>query len=467
MHITSRTAGPRALRAGSIALGVATGVFLIGLGGAVASGEGSTERDAPAAVEAAHVAPLLTVPGERVELAYDVYCLPSSESDPETRCDAEGAAFVRSNDRGEFQRVPLRREPGRAEGRYVAEVPDTLARSPQGFAYYAVIEDRATGATTTVPSGGAESPHRSLPLTNVVDVDLGSHRFGRTRGETARVAAAAWGDGLAEAGLEPGRSATPIGGSSFDVGSDGTVVVLDQAKRRALRWSPGSTAPMAIPLAIDGTIADLAASDHDRLFVLETAAHEGRSPALRSFTASGRPIDTAGVTGRPYRVRLSSAGAPYLLQQESGLWTRAGTADGRLTGAGVSPAPGRAGQPSANDTEVVLLRTGDEVRVAVLGAGASRRAWRIRSATPLAEVQLAEVYGSRLVLVVRTFTDREAEFLVLVLGARGLVERFAVPAADWAETAPLSRFRLVGPTLFQLGSTPAGLFVDRFDLEVT
>jgi hypothetical protein len=54
-----------------------------------------------------------------------------------------------------------------------------------------------------------------------------------------------------------------------------------------------------------------------------------------------------------------------------------------------------------------------------------------------------------------------------VLGNRGLVRTFSLDSADWAEAAPLSRFRLVGHFLYQLGSTPAGLFVDRFDLEAS
>ena len=54
----------------------------------------------------------------------------------------------------------------------------------------------------------------------------------------------------------------------------------------------------------------------------------------------------------------------------------------------------------------------------------------------------------------------------MILDRKGLADRFTLDAADWAETAPLSRFRLVGKSLYRLGSTPAGVFVDRFDLEV-
>ena len=48
-----------------------------------------------------------------------------------------------------------------------------------------------------------------------------------------------------------------------------------------------------------------------------------------------------------------------------------------------------------------------------------------------------------------------------------LVEQFAVPASEWAQSMPLSRFRLVGSSLYELGSTDAGVFVDRYDLGVS
>ena len=112
-----------------------------------------------------------------------------------------------------------------------------------------------------------------------------------------------------------------------------------------------------------------------------------------------------------------------------------------------------------------MLRRGSEIRVSV-ESGSVRRSWRITSQTPIAEVQLAEALGSRLVVVARVYTDMQDEFVVLLLGADGLERKLALDSVDWAETAPLSRFRLVGSSLYQLGSTPASVFVDRFDLEV-
>jgi hypothetical protein len=90
----------------------------------------------------------------------------------------------------------------------------------------------------------------------------------------------------------------------------------------------------------------------------------------------------------------------------------------------------------------------------------------VTSDTPLAEVQLAEPLGSGVLLVVRVYTDSHDEFRVLHLGSRGVVASASLDSADWTEAAPVSRFRLLGSSLYQLGSTPAGLFVDRFELEV-
>ncbi|MFO7571861.1 MAG: hypothetical protein R6W48_04580 [Gaiellaceae bacterium] len=446
-------------------LGVATGALLIALGGATASRTTTGSPDGTSQIEATHLPQLLTPLDERVELGYDAYCLPADDREGEEACDVVGSAFVRSGDRGAFRELPLRVEPARSEGRLVTAVPDAVARSPQGFSYYAVLVDRATGASVTLPAGGADAPQRSLPLGKSVDVDLGTHRFGSARDARARIADARWGAGPLDAGLEQGKSLPPIGASSFDVASDGSVYVLDEAKRRALRWSRGAASPTAIPLEIDGTIADLAVSDTGHLYVLETSGPLNGPAHLRSFTLAGRALATTALADRAYRVDTGPAGAPFVLGQTSGQWMRAGAEGARLAPPNLQRLSGRPGRSLRGGGEVVVHRIGNEVRAALVGPGAARRMWRIRSDTALAEVQLAEPIGSRLVLVTRVYADARDEFLVLVLGAKGLVERFSVASADWAETAPLSRFRLEGSSLYQLGSTPAGLFVDRFDLE--
>jgi hypothetical protein len=278
------------------------------------------------------------------------------------------------------------------------------------------------------------------------------------------VVEAGWGSGTAEVGLEQGRNLAPIGGSAFDVDRSRAVSVLDEANRRVLLWRTGARVPAHVPLGVNGTLADMSVGEDGTIYVLETANDSGRSPLLRIFGPDGAAKGTAEIAERASQVRVSQEGA-IVLQQPSGQWMTTSRGQRPLTPSG-QRSSGRSGRPLAGGGEVVVLRLGNEIRAAVLGPNGARRTWRITSGTPLAEVQLAEPHGNRLVVVVRVYTDHRDEFVALVLDERGLVRKLVLDSADWAETAPLSRFRLSGSSLYQLGSTPEGLFVDRFDLEV-
>ena len=121
-------------------------------------------------------------------------------------------------------------------------------------------------------------------------------------------------------------------------------------------------------------------------------------------------------------------------------------------------------RPLRDGGTVAVQRTADEIRVA-LDRGGVHRGWLVRSETPLAEVQLAEPYGAGVLLVVRVYTDSQDEFEALVLGPSGLRRRVAVASAGPRRRR--TRFRLEGSSLYRLGSSPAGAFVDRFDLGAT
>jgi hypothetical protein len=454
-----RTRGTRAAVAG-LAAGAIAGAATILAGAAVAV---RSAEVGSAVVEATHLPPLLTAAGQPVELEYEVHCLAAADADVDRPCAARGTMFVRTGHQGAFRAVALTRG---GDGRLRATVPDEIARSRSGFSYYAVIEDETTGATATLPAAGPGAPQRSYPLGRPVTVSLREHRFGIARAASDRVAEAAWGSGSFDVELEEGRNLTPIGGSSFDVAGEGTVLVLDEANRRVLRWSPGASRPTPVPLAINGTLADLAVADDGALWVLETTPGPESSPVLRAFTGQGDPLGSIRVAERASQVRLGPGGAPFTLQHPSGQWMRVSDDARRLLPAADQRDSGRAGRPLPGGGEVIVLRDGSDVRVALVTGGSVRQAWLVTSETPLAEVQLAEMLGTKLVLVLRAYTDARDEFVVLVLDGHGLVDRFSVDSADWAETAPLSRFRVVGGSLYQLGSTPAGLFVDRYDLEV-
>jgi hypothetical protein len=460
----SRIVRRRLAGAAGIVIGGLAGMFTVILAG-TAVAQLATAPSAAPVLEATHLPPLLTAAGERVELRYDVFCA-AAGVEPTGLCNANGSVFLRPGSTGPFRRLSLTEDRTAPEGRFAAAVPESIARSPAGFTYYAVLRSVETGEALTLPAGGAAAPQRSLPLGKPLFIALGAHEFGQVASRRARVAEAAWGSGPGQVGLEQGRNLTPIGGASFDVARDGTVHVLDEANRRVLRWRAGvRSASASVPLAINGTLADMSVAPDGTIHVLETTNGGRDTQLLRSFGAGGVAKGVATIEGRASQVRLAADGVPTVLQQPSSQWTPALAANGRVLGTDAQSAAGRVGRRLAGGQEVVVLRRGSEIRVSV-GSGSVRRTWRITSQTPIAEVQLAEALGSRLVVVARLYSDTQDEFVVLLLGAGGLEQKLALDSADWAETAPLSRFRLVGPSLYQLGSTPENVFVDRFDLEV-
>ncbi|MGH3136945.1 MAG: hypothetical protein ACRDPV_10695 [Gaiellaceae bacterium] len=445
------------LLAGALA-GSAT--FVVAGSAVVTRGVDSTS----AVVEATHVPPLLTRAGEQIELEYDAYCVDAEAEATETPCELEGTVFIRPGASGPFRELRLANDDNTHQ--LVALVPDALRSSRNGFTYYAVIAATSGRAVVTLPAGGSSAPHQSLPMGSPVEIDLGRHPFGRAARADDRIAEVAWGDGRNDAGLEPGRNLTPIGASAFDVDSSGAVVLLDQAHRRVLRWRNGSRSPARVPLAIAGTLADVALAPDGTLYVLESVSGPDRTtPLVRRFDHYGRQLESVETAERgSSQIRLGPTG-PVVLQQPSGQWMPIATA-GTAVAPEIQRRRGRSGRPLHGGGEIVVLRLDNEIRVAVVGPAGVRRSWRIASETTLAEVQLADVLGRHVVVVARLYTDDADEFVALVLGAEGLVRQISLDAAGWAETAPLGRFRLVGGSLYQLGSTPAGAFVDRFDLEV-
>jgi hypothetical protein len=446
------------LAAGAVAGGIC-GMATIEL----AAGATARIATAPGLVfDITHLPPLLTVAGEPDELVYEVHCALAGTDDPEAGCNVRGAVFARPSGRGPFRELPLA-QPGTGSTRMVASVPGDLSDAP-AFEYYAVFDADEVG-TRTVPPGGAAAPSVSRRIDDATTVALGRHAFGESRRIGQRVAFAPWGDGPAEAGLESGRGPDPIGASAFDVDARGSVAILDHAHRRLLRWTRGARTPEGVPLSINGAIGDLAAAGDGSFYVLETTSTDDRAPLIRRFDDDGRELEAVEAAERgPTQIRMGPEG-PVVLQRPSHQWMPASVA-----GAPASPAAqrrrGQMGRPLRAGGEVVVFRRANELRLALVATGAATRSWRITSGTPLGEVQLAEPLGARLLVVVRVYDEGSDEFALLLLDRRGLASRTTLASAEWAEGAPLGRFRLVGRNLYRLGSTSAGAFVDRFDLEV-
>lgn len=273
---------------------------------------------------------------------------------------------------------------------------------------------------------------------------------------------APWGTGADEAGLSAGKTGR-IGPSSFDVSAGGAVTVLDEINRRAVRWTHGRAAATALDLTPG--IDDMSVGPDGTIYVLD-ARDNGSNPAVRAFAADGKPKWARETGDRTWAKLEMGPQGPVVDELPSEEWMPAADASGPLERR-AQARNGMSGRPLSDGSELVVLRVGtSELRLARVAGGHVEKSWRILSGTPLGEVQLTEQHGNAVVVVLKTYTEAQDQFLVLVLDGGGVAKQFSLDPAEWAESAPLARFRLSGSSLYQLGSSPAGFFVDRFDLEV-
>lgn len=462
--------------------GLAAGTIVSGLG-LVADGSGAGPSGKPwakgnptvagsprAKLDPLHTPPLLVLRGEAVELRYGLVC-PAGEGG----CAPEGTAYLRAGGDTGFTALRLRQGgPARRDTWYV-RVPDRFLEG-SSFSYYAVMRDRAGGLEMTLPAGGADGPQRAWMLDRPHVTDLGSHRFGRPRPPQAVVARGPWGGGGGALGLETGREQATVGPSSFDVGADGSVRILDQVNHRLANFRPGRAGrpSRVVSLGISGGMADLATGADGTAYVLD----QGRQgPAtLRAFAPSGRALWSAALPGGTAdQLRMGPHG-PVAHQYPDETWLPAAMPGG---GAPSTAEPAAsAGRPvvipSGDATphpaqvragEVVIRALQHEARVALVRGTVVLAAWRLRSSTDLGEIGLAEPLGDGLVVVVRVWTETRAEQLVLRLGARGVESMFAVDRAEWAQALPCSRFRLgADGRLYQLRSSPGGVQIARWGI---
>jgi hypothetical protein len=439
-----------------------TAGLLGGIGLGAISAAGGSSPSAPAVIDGAHVPPVLVLPEERITLRYAIVCPPRDDGRP---CEGSGEVYARAGQSGALRRFALQRGDDSKEGRYFVHLPPEIASSREGFSYYAVLRDDTSGATMTIPAGGAAAPQRSFPLSNPTEIGLGADSFAHVRKADARVVEANWGSAVGELGLSGSRELGFAGPSAFDVAADGEVTVLDGVNGRVQRWVRGR--PTTTPIEIDGVLADLTVERDGTMDVLEPPNRETPVPRLRSFRPDGTLKWSQLLSDRTWAKLSAGPEGPVVQQQPSEQWVPVAESGKPLSRTAQS-GRGQPARPLANGRGVVVQRVGvGELRLAEVAGNAVVRAWRISSPTPLGEVQLAEPIGSQLVVVVKTYDEDRDEFRVLVLDHSGLARQLSLASAAWAESAPLARFRIAGSALYQLGSTPAGAFVDRFDLEVS
>jgi len=292
-----------------LALGAATSILLsaVLLG---ASAAADREPSHPQAVlEATHLPPLLVAAGEQPKLTFDVHCAPVGIEDPEQPCAVTGSLFVRRGPSAPFVESPLRAEEDHGLPRLTASLPEGSGASD--LEYYAELET-SEGGFLRVPADGAT--YHAYALGSPIDVRASLPGATATQRGT-RVASASWGDRPNDAGLEHGRNVDPIGAASFDVDAKGSVVLLDEAHRRVLRWAPGAARPARVALSIDGRLADMTLGHDGSLYVVESVVPPGRRPHVRRFEDTGRELDAVEAgDASPSQIRLGPDG-PVAVQQ--------------------------------------------------------------------------------------------------------------------------------------------------------
>lgn len=405
--------------------------------------------------EVLHTPPMLVEAGGSVELTYDVVCAPRAD-ESDGGCAPEGSAFVRRVGATDFKELALAPE---SEGRLSVEVPPGHTDGA-GFEYYAQI-DTGGSEPATVPAGAGEAPQHVWTLEGSPAVDLGVHRFGETEPPSSILDELSWGKGRRMLGLDSGREQSRIGPSAFDIARDGSAVVLDQVNDRLVVTRTNAD-PRELPIEFLGGEGDLAVGDDGTIYVLD-AGGGGAEPVVRSYGPSGDLIAGTPLAEPVADMVRAGPDGPLVHAYPSEMWLPTGSGRPPLAPEDQVVAA-RAGRSVAGGLDVVVRASPAEAKLALVRGDQVARSWVVRSATDLGEVQLAEPYADGMLVVVRLWTETQAEFRVLRLTPDGLDESFTVDRAEWAETASLSRFRLHGSTLYQLRSAPSGVEIAAFEI---
>jgi hypothetical protein len=434
---------------------VGVALLAINVVGTASGGAGAIRAEAAGQMDVLHTPPLLVSPGESTALSYEIVCSPEGQ-EPPTPCSPSGTLHVRAVGARSFASVQLTRLPN---GRFSYDVPAAL-KGGNGFEYYVTFQD-GRGNSATVPAGGAAAPERAWIVSKWTTVDLGTHAFGSTRSPDSVVFKSGWGTGATDLGLNDGREQSRIGPSGFDVTADGAVVVLDQVNHRLARYGNGKVDHF--PIEFRGGEGDIAVGNDQTVWVLDDGGAQGHVGVVRGYGAAGQLVGRATLGAPLGEMLRAGPNGPVVHSYPSEMWLPVANGQvGRTQAQQVAGA--RAGRPVVGGREVVVRASPGEARFALVAGNRVLSAWRVVSTTNLGEVQLAEPSGSGVTAIVRLWTEGQAEFRVLRLGATGLTGSFDVAPAEWAESAPLSRFRVRGGTLYQLRSSPAGAEVVAYQM---
>jgi hypothetical protein len=342
------------------------------------------------------------------------------------------------------------------------DVTDAAARAGESRASAVRFYLRAHTATGLATSAGSpRAPLKFWVVPRLAEIEMPSVPFGQVR-KPANVLFLPWGTGPAKAGLSPGRESLTGGPASFDIDDDGRIHLLDTEQDRLAVFSEGKLF-REVPLSLDPD-ADVSVAADGTAYVLE----------VRNDVAEVRAVSPSGDMrpARPLGVALSGhlrtvGPEAYVNLLPADMWVRVPGGGETLTAA--LPLQTFTGAPIPGDAELVRIGTTGSVRLGTISGDQVSEAVEVHSETPLGEVALAEPDGRGgywfVVRVWRETPKPADQYQVLHISGGEIVESFAVSAEQFADTPPLSRFRIGSDRyLYQLTTSPSGVRIVRFDL---
>jgi hypothetical protein len=342
------------------------------------------------------------------------------------------------------------------------DVTDAVARARENRASAVRFFLRAHTATGLATSAGSpRAPLEFWVVPRMAEVQMPSIPFGQIR-KPASVLFLPWGTGPTKAGLSPGRESLTGGPSSFDIDDRGRIHLLDTEQVRLAVFSEDELV-REIPLALDSD-ADVSVAADGTAYVLEVRDDVA---VVRAVSPSGG-VQPARPLGDALSAHVRTVGPKaYANLLPADVWVPVPDEDETLTA--TLPTKTFTGVPVPGDAEFVRIATTRSIRLGTVYGDEVSDPVEVHSETPLGEVALAEPDGQGgywcVVRVWQETPTRADQYQVLRISGGEIVESFAVGAEQFADTPPLSRFRLGSDgDLYQLTTSPSGVRIVRFDL---
>jgi hypothetical protein len=412
------------------------------------------EGGVPKTLEVFYTPPVLVRAGERVEIPVDVSCATTTG-----RSCLSRAILGTPDRRGTWRTYAATAAPG-LRFDLTESARRSVASSESGSVAFFVRGEGPAGLRLSLPADEAASPlrfyvARDIPVVRIPDVPFGRVTNGRT------ALSLPWGSGRLRAGIEPGVEGSTIGPSSFDVDRAGRIYLLDGLQGRLAVFDHGRLVrQVGVPATPRG---DVAVRSDGTASVLD---QQGRSLVVRRIGRRGALTGTTTLgDGILSQVRAGGSGA-FVHVVPLNEWVSA-DADG--TGEADDSIPSVA-QPVGLGQGLLKVTNGTYLRLGTVRRGRVVNAVELRASKHLGEIALAEPDGGGgYWAVVRIWQEQPVpadQYQVMHVVGAHVVSTFAVPDREFAETAPLSVFRLGSDgTLYQLASFPNGIRILAYPLE--